>query len=207
MCGLLPFSLKHTPISLCPQYSTGYSWQPSYCRVQWSGVSLPFSWSAAFNTKLIAFPPCYIFFPWPSLCFPPVLQVAPSWSPLPVPPHLLDLLMLIYLRAQSLVLFSPFSTINIFGDLMALHIIYHCWCPNFSLYLQPSDTYLDVYLGDTLSSACSPGLPYAQPCLINLLYPQPSPSHLMPTPSFSCLVLPYLWLPPWLETIISHLDY
>ena len=62
-------------------------------------------------------------------------------------------------------------------------------------------------MDDILSSACSPGLPYAHPCLINLLYPQPSPSHLMPTPSFNCLVLPHLWLPPWLETIVSHLDY
>ena len=197
--------------AFAPQYSTGYSWQPSYCRVQLSGVSLPLSWSAAFNTSWSLF----LLVTYSSLdfqnstfslfssclagCSLLVSFAGSSSSPwsfnvdIPQSSVLGTLLSVIY--------------INIVGDLMALHIIYHCWCPNFSLYLRPSDIYLDVYLDDILSSACSPGLPYAHPCLINLLYPQPSPSHLMPTPSFNCLVLPHLWLPPWLETIVSHLDY
>lgn len=113
------------------------------------------------------------------LCFSLVFQVAPSWSSLLVPPHLLDLLGLMYSRAQSLVLF--FIYVNSLGDLTwshALHIKYPSWCPHLNLYLQPSDLYLD----DILSLTWFPDL-----LLANRLRPWPSPSHLMATPSFQLL--------------------
>lgn len=68
---------------------------------------------------------------------------------------------------------------------MAFLIKYRWCCPNLSLYLQPSYLYLDVYLNDISSSACSPA--FCPALLVNLLHPHPSPSHLIATPSFQLL--------------------
>ena len=85
---------------------------------------------------------------------------------------------------DSLLFFIYINFWVISPDLMALHIIYHCWCPNWNVYLQPSEVYLEVYLDD-ISSACSPYLPCAHSCFINPLCPQPSPSSQQPHPSIA----------------------
>jgi len=187
MCGLLPFPPKHPPISLCPPplvfnrlLVTTFILLSSVSRsvlttslvlttqlrlIQVDHFSsLLCILHLTFRTAHFLFSSCLM------SCSFWVSFAGSSSSPwyfmvdVPQSSVLDSLLFFIYINFWVI---SP--------DLTALHIIYHCWCPNWNVYLQPSDMYLDVYL-DGISSACSPHLPCAHSCLINLLCPQPPPS-------------------------------